>query len=307
MITGLTQTYRRHRQAAEDGVRRLCRNRVETALSLALISVVIGFAGVLMLTLQQQRTLNLDWRTEPSIVVFLRREIEASIVEHLSNEVAGRPEVAAVERLSGALAYAEFAASLGLQDESELYEELPDLLIVHLARNTSRTQIETGIIPFIQKHPAVGSLMADPAWHERLAAALKLVERIVLSTGSLLACGVVLSIASVLRGTMRKESLEIIVLTMVGATRGYIRRSYLYSGALLGFTAGLVGALVPVLIAAALSAPAAELAQSYGSAYRLEPLTPADLALLIGGSTVAGWAGAWVSLFGDSAFGSDQR
>jgi cell division transport system permease protein len=89
---------------------------------------------------------------------------------------------------------------------------------------------------------------------------------------------------------------EIAVLQAIGATGGYVRRPFLYYGALLGLAGG---ALAWLLLAGATWAGnkgLAPLAALYGAEWRLDSLPAGPAALLVGTAVLLGWLGAWLSV-----------
>ena len=82
---------------------------------------------------------------------------------------------------------------------------------------------------------------------------------------------------------------------LVGASDGFARRPFLYSGVWYGLGGGL-GALV--LVAAAtvvLARPVERLALLYGSAFRIQGLDAAWAAGVLGLAVGLSWAGSWLA------------
>ena len=89
---------------------------------------------------------------------------------------------------------------------------------------------------------------------------------------------------------------EVRVMNLIGATRHFIARPFLYSG----IWQGLLGAVIAWLLLQALlwllREPALTLLSFYGEQYRFIGMDArAVLVLLLGGITL-GWAGAWLSV-----------
>jgi len=85
---------------------------------------------------------------------------------------------------------------------------------------------------------------------------------------------------------------EISILQLLGATDGFIRRPFLYLGAIYGLAAGTLAIGLLTLAASALRPPIAELAAAYGSGFALHGLTPLNAAGVIGAAVLLGWIGA---------------
>ena len=80
-----------------------------------------------------------------------------------------------------------------------------------------------------------------------------------------------------------------------GGSRGFVRRPFLYTGALYGLLAGLVGWTIVALAMRALLAPAVELARAYGSGFLLSGPSLAELGWMLGAGVGLGLIGAWIA------------
>jgi len=88
---------------------------------------------------------------------------------------------------------------------------------------------------------------------------------------------------------------EIEVMKLVGASDGFARRPFLYSGLWYGLGGGLTALGLSVAATALLSGPVANLAILYGSSFRLSGLTLGSAAALLGGSLSLSWLGSWLA------------
>jgi cell division transport system permease protein len=89
---------------------------------------------------------------------------------------------------------------------------------------------------------------------------------------------------------------EIQVSRLIGATDRYIRRPFIYLGALQGLLGGLAAGGVLALAGWQLQFPVEHLANLYGSAFRLQPPSSSEIAVVLGLTTLFGWLGAWISV-----------
>jgi cell division transport system permease protein len=88
---------------------------------------------------------------------------------------------------------------------------------------------------------------------------------------------------------------EIEVTKLVGGSNAFVRRPFLYTGALYGLGGALVAWGIIALAAVLLAQPAADLARLYGSPFQLKGLAPEDIGVLLGAGLMLGWLGAWLS------------
>src|SRR5260370_3185869 len=124
---------------------------------------------------------------------------------------------------------------------------------------------------------------------------LTILHRIIWLTGTLLGVGVVLVVGNTIRLDILNRRAEIEVLKLVGATDGFARRPFLYSGVWYGLGGGLLAVLLVGAAVVALARPVERLAGLYGSPLRLNGLGFGWGVAGLGGSIGLGWLGSWLS------------
>jgi cell division transport system permease protein len=115
---------------------------------------------------------------------------------------------------------------------------------------------------------------------------------VVLVLAGLLALAALLVVGNTVRTDIASRSDEISVLLLVGASRAFVRRPYLYAGIWYGLFGGVLAALLALGIELALAAPAAELDRAYGGSLRLGALPWWLLLAAPLAAAVLGWIGA---------------
>src|SRR5690625_4250635 len=87
---------------------------------------------------------------------------------------------------------------------------------------------------------------------------------------------------------------EIRVLALIGATDGFVRRPFLYSGLWYGLAGGVLAWLLTELGLLLLAGPVERLSASYAGTFALSSLPAGVVALFAGGSGLLGIIGAWL-------------
>jgi len=82
---------------------------------------------------------------------------------------------------------------------------------------------------------------------------------------------------------------------LVGASDGFARRPFLYSGIWYGLGGGLMALILVALAAVILAKPVNELAKLYGSPFHLEGLNFATAASVLGVAVGLAWLGSWLA------------
>jgi cell division transport system permease protein len=116
-----------------------------------------------------------------------------------------------------------------------------------------------------------------------------------LVSAGFLAIGVIAVVGNTIRLEIQNRRAEIEVTKLVGGTNGFVRRPFLYTGALYGLLGGLTAWLVVAVTLALISPATARLAQSYGSHFALGGPGARELGMLLGGGALLGWIGSWLA------------
>ena len=144
--------------------------------------------------------------------------------------------------------------------------------------------------------PAVAVVQVDSAWARRLGALAGTARLAIALLAALLAFGLVAITFNTIRLQILTQRAEIEIAKLIGATDAFIRRPFLYLGCLQGLTGGLVALFILWGSFSALNVGVADLAASYGSAFRLAPLSPGDALAVVLFSGGLGWFGALLSV-----------
>jgi len=264
-------------------------NAIVIALALALPAALWQLAGHLQGATHQAGA-------APQLSVFMVVEASREDARAIEARLKQAPGVARVEFVPREQALADLRQQAGLAEALDSLggNPLPDAFVVTLA-DAAPAGLEARRDEF-RKWPKVAHVALDALWARRLDAALRIARGVAAGLMGLLAIALVAATFNTIRLQILTRRDEIAVLQAIGATGGYVRRPFLYYGALLGLAGG---ALAWLLLAAATWAGnqgVAPLAALYGAEWRLEGLPAAPAALLVGTAMGLGWLGAWLSV-----------
>ncbi|MDR1076187.1 MAG: permease-like cell division protein FtsX [Xanthomonadaceae bacterium] len=252
------------------------------ALALPLgLSIVMDnlqhFAG----SVQQSREINL----------FLKMDVANDAATALAETLRERADVAEAEIRTPEQGLAELRETGGLSDAIDALEDnpLPVLLIVTPQENSDDAALAAALAAL----PAADLVQHDAVWRQRLDAWLRFGGRVVWVLAVLLGLGALLVVGNTVRLDIQARREEIEVMQLLGASDGFIRRPFLYLGAWYGLGAGLLALGLLTAAALALREPLATLSSSYGSHFVLKGLAAGPVALVLLGTILLGWLGAW--------------
>jgi cell division transport system permease protein len=144
--------------------------------------------------------------------------------------------------------------------------------------------------------PGAAHVQVDSAWARRLGALAGTARLAIALLAALLAFGLVAITFNTIRLQILTQRAEIEISKLIGATDAFIRRPFFYLGALQGLCGGVLALTILWASLAALNTGVAELAASYGSAFRLPFLAAGDALAVVLFSSGLGWFGAYLSV-----------
>ncbi len=113
---------------------------------------------------------------------------------------------------------------------------------------------------------------------------------------TLLGLAVLLIIGNTIRLEIQNRHAEIEITKLIGATNGFIRRPFLYTGLWYGLFGGIIAWLLVAISILLISGPVAQLAMLYQSAFDLSSLDITTTLLLLSGSAGLGLLGSWIAV-----------
>jgi len=288
----------RHVSVARDSLTRMFHNRLSSIMTAAVIGIALAMPSGLYLLLDNAERLSGSWDGQASLSIFLKESVKPATATRLAETVQGWPEVDSVELITPQQALDEFSRHSGFADVLEALERnpLPTVLIILPVTAHARPTTAEALRDRLGKLPETEFAQLDLQWVQRLSAMIDIARRAVLVIASLLALAVLLVIGNTIRLEIQNRRDEIIVTKLIGATNGFVRRPFLYSG----LWYGALGAIFAWLLVEAgfllLSAPVAKLAGLYQSGFSLQTLPFQLLYLLLGTGILLGLLGSWLAV-----------
>ncbi|WP_278929583.1 permease-like cell division protein FtsX [Pseudomonas qingdaonensis] len=285
-----------HRSSLLDSLRRLGKQPIGSFFTCLVMAVALSLPMGLSLLLSNVERLGGSWQRAAQISLYLKLDASVSEGEALRTQIKGMPGVAAAEYVSREQALDEFQQQSGLGEAlRELPENpLPGVVVVTPAE-VDKPALEA-LRQRLAELPKVELAQLDLVWVERLAAILKLGDRFVFGLTVLLVSALLLVIGNTIRLHIENRRTEIEVIKLVGGTDAYVRRPFLYMGALYGLGAGVLSWGVLAFGLNWLDDAVVGLSGLYGSDFSLAGVPPADGLSLLLGAVLLGYIGAWIAV-----------
>ncbi|MFA6921787.1 MAG: permease-like cell division protein FtsX [Gallionella sp.] len=292
MMSSLTQHY----SVARTALRRIFASPVAGFFNILVIGIALCLPAGMYVLLQNAQGLVEQLSAAPQISLFLTMDATEDDVAALREKLSQNSAISNTVFVSRTEALNKLGQSTGMDDVIAGLESnpLPDAFIVSAKSASARSLDE--LRSSLQVFPKVELAQLDSAWAYKLEAILDFARMAVLLLAGLLSLGLVAITFNTIRLQILTQRDEIQVSKLIGATDAFIRRPFLYFGAMQGLLGGIAALSIIALSLQLLKSPLASLSQLYASNFNLQPLTLSDSLSLLLFSIYLGWLGAWLSV-----------
>ncbi|CAN5346312.1 permease-like cell division protein FtsX [soil metagenome] len=282
-----------HAQNFVGALGRLYDQPLASLMTVTVIGIALALPASLYLLVVNGRAVTGSLESASEVSVYLHRDISTPTARAVAERLGERPDVAQVRLIDAEQALAEFEQLSGFGAALDALEEnpLPTTLVVRPMLRTPAAA--TALAGELQGLPEAELVQLDTEWITRLEAILDVVRRGVWLGASLLALGVIVIVGNTVRLDIQNRRAEIEVVKLIGASDGFIRRPFLYSGFWYGLAGGLFASLLVDAAHWGMSDVVSRVADLYGSRFTLQGLSPGMVLALIGGGAALGWVGSW--------------
>ena len=283
-----------HADALSHTLRQFGRRPVTTLLSLTVITIGLLFPVAGYIVVNNVRAVVERAGTDPQITVFLTPDAAAADRGEIERRLRGEPRVQEFRFVGRDAALAELQARSGSADllAGLSGNPLPDTFLITPKARSSAEQAE--IATAIRSWPKVADIDMDAAWTDRLRMLASTAEWTVAGIAVILGLAMLAISFNTIRLQVLTRAEESAVLELFGATRAYIRRPFLYFGALQGLVAALLAWTLAAIAVLWLEPRVGALIEAYGLSGRLTGLGIGDGLILLALSAGVGMVGAWL-------------
>ncbi len=236
-----------HAQALSLVLRRFKKNKFNTLLICLAIGVTLALPSILYAVLDSVSGLTNSVKSESQISVFLSLNHDDAAIETIKAALDKNSAIKHFKFVSKEDALSQLQAADNNNDVLNSLERnpLPDAFFIEPSKLDAES-IEN-LKGNLNKIDGVDSVIVDGTWIKRLNYLLLLGQKAMFIIAGLLAFALVAVIGNTIRMQILTQHAEIELSHLIGATKSFIRRPFLYAGALYG----LIGALFALLITCA--------------------------------------------------------
>jgi cell division transport system permease protein len=284
----------RHGHALISSGGHLARHGFATTLTVTVMGLALALPLSLDVLVRNVRGATGDFSDAVGMSVYLKAQVSEQSARQLAQNLKGHAGVADVTLITAAQALEEFRAQSGFGAALDALTDnpLPNVIAIRpTADASSPAQLES-LRRAVAAWPEVDSVQLDSDWLLRFNAMLELLLRTLWITAGLLGAGVIAVVGNTIRLEIRSRSAEIDVTQLVGGSRAFVRRPFLYTGVLYGLLAGGIAWGIVTAARLGLAPSVARLSAAYGQHFELEGPSARELGYLALAGLVLGWIGA---------------
>lgn len=262
--TKTTIWLRQHMNAGQKALRELFARPLDTTLTALVLGIAIALPVGLTMILQTVAQATHGWIDRHELSVFLDAKATPSMAEKFASEWQGLPGVTGTRIVTPDEAMRDLRNLLGLAELEATSDTtlLPYLVILELDRRTAKPN---DLAHRLGELANVSQVQFDQDWLSKVDVIVRIGARVAIVLTILLAIGALVVIGNTIRLGVERRRDESEVLSLLGATAGFIRRPYLYHGWLHGLLGGLVGYLMVGALFAWLRGPIGDLAEVWSA------------------------------------------
>lgn len=269
--------------------------------TLVIIAIMILLPCMMYVFVKSAQSLSGTWQGRPQITIFLQKDLSNDVAKLIFEEIRLNPAIELAELISPTQALEEFKLLSKLDENAitidaqlELIGEnpLPASIVVMPSLGFSRSDKLLDLQNELSNFEGIDTIQLDLDWIDRFNAILNVAGRVALLLSTLLAIALIFIVGNTIKLLIMNRRHEIEITKLVGGTDTFVRRPFLYYGALFGLFGALI-ALGLLLLAAKLTQPAiAQLAASYQTGNLIYILSTSEILIIIATSISLGWLAA---------------
>lgn len=285
-----------HWQALIQTLKQLVNTPFSSLLSIMVIGIAFSLPLGIYTLLENLQTISGHVADTPQLSLFLKQNVTQSGIENINSRLEEFPDIASFQFISKDIALRQLQQEGGLTDivNNLINNPLPDAFIINI-RQISADELEA-IRATMKEWPEVEHVQVDTDWARRLDALLKLGQLAVSMLTILLGAALIIVVFNTIRLQILTKRDEIEVSKLIGATDTFIRRPFLYFGAIQGMAGAASAWLIIALGIQAINESLIELTRLYATDFHLCHLSLLDSFSLLVFSAWLGWLGARLSV-----------
>ena len=265
---------------------------VISLLSIIVFSIVLSLPAGIFILLENLREVSGHVTDSQQLTILLDTTAKQADVESINTRLEKISAIESFQFISKGIALQELKQQSGMAEIMHNLGQnpLPDAFVINLGRmNAGEIERMQGAI---QAWPKIAHVLVDTDWARKLDAMLDVGKLVVIMLAALFGVTLIIVMFNTIRLQILTRHDEIELSKLIGATDGYIRRPFLYFGAIQGLAGAVLAWLLLYFAITKLNEALSELARLYATTLTLNHLSWQDSLILLLVSSGFGWIGA---------------
>lgn len=269
---------------------------VTSLLSILVMGIAFSLPAGIYLLVENLHAISGQTTTAPQMSLFLKQDTTQQDIDEIRRRLEESGQTMRIQFVSKDQALHQLQQNSGLNDvmRSLGYNPLPDAFIVDV--KDLNTEVLDRLQTVMQAWPNIEYVQFDSAWAKRLDAMLNFGHVVALMLFTVLSVAIIAVMFNTIRLQILTKQDEIEVSKLIGATDSFIRRPFLYFGAIQGLAGGIAAWLIIALVLQTMNHELGVLADLYSIDLHLKHLSTGDGISLLLFATWLGWLGARLSV-----------
>lgn len=286
--------FSRHVSTAGGSLGRLFRQPFASLMIVLVIAVTLAIPAALNLVVKNAQAVSSGWDNALDFSIYLKRSVREDEATALVRLIGQRADVASVRLITATEALDEFKRQSGFGDALDQLSDnpLPHTLVVRPSP-ANTTQSMTLLQEELANLPESDLVQVDTEWVQRFHAILDIVRQAIVIGAALLGVAIVVIIGNTIRLDIQNRRDEIEVTKLIGASNGFVRRPFLWSGFWYGLFGGALSLGLVQYGLYLLKQPVARLAGLYQSGVSVLALSLEESLTILGVGVLLGLVGSW--------------
>ncbi|MBK6435031.1 MAG: ABC transporter permease [Rhodanobacteraceae bacterium] len=291
--TSLMQWLAQHRAALRAALSQLGGHRIGSMVNVLVIGLALALPLLLDHAVRNLAQVGGALDEQRDITVFLDPALDRAAVDVAMRELHAIAGIASIRRRTPEQGLSDLRQLPGFEAAATALDRNP---LPWVALVTPADAVEQGdLVARLEVVAGVDLVQHDAVWRERLDRILSLLRRVVYVLAGLLGVGAMLLIANAIRIDVMARREEISIVSLLGGSDAYVRRPFLYGGALYGVLGAIAAIVLLWAVHLAVRDPVAALSETYAADFRLSTPNLASSAAALAVGLVLGWIGALVA------------
>ncbi len=239
-----------HAQTLFSSLGRLVSKPFSSIMTIGVLALAIALASGFYLVVVNLQQLTSGLEASNQISLFMRDEISEAHAKKFADSIRRNLDVQHVSVITKKEAMDEFKRFSGFGEVIDVLEKNPLPVVIQVLPKDSLVdkQALTNLLEDFKKSTEVDFAQMDLAWVERLQSIVYTAKLSAIVVAVLLGFAVFFIAGNTIRLEIHDRRHEIIISKLVGATNGFIKRPFLYTGFWIGFLSGVAAWFIVTII-----------------------------------------------------------